>query len=81
MEHINEFSRLSAEKQSAVMHAAMGVFAAAGYKKAYISEIAKAADISKALVFYYFGNKKSLYFLSHSIYRRFADRGNAQSGG
>jgi AcrR family transcriptional regulator len=40
----------------------MGVFAAAGYKKAYVSEIAKAADISKALVFYYFGNKKALYF-------------------
>ena len=39
----------------------MSVFASAGYKKAYISEIAARAGISKALVFHYFGNKKSLY--------------------
>ena len=61
IEHLQEFSRLSQEKQSAVVDAAMSVFAAAGYKKAYVSEIAAAAGISKALVFYYFGTKKALY--------------------
>ena len=39
----------------------MRIFGAAGYKKAYVSEIAAAAGISKALVFYYFGSKKALY--------------------
>ncbi|MCL2337824.1 MAG: TetR/AcrR family transcriptional regulator [Firmicutes bacterium] len=61
IEHLIEFSRLAQEKQSAIINAAISVFAAAGYKKAYVSEIAKGAGISKALVFYYFGSKKALY--------------------
>ena len=61
IEHMKEFSQLHPEKRSSIANAAMSVFAAAGYKKAYISEIAAAAGISKALVFYYFGTKKALY--------------------
>lgn len=39
----------------------MKVFAEAGYKKTFVSEIAKEAGISKAMVFFYFGTKKALY--------------------
>ena len=62
MEHKDEFIRLPDDKQEAIINSAMRVFAASGYKKAYISEIASEAGISKALVFYYFGTKKALYF-------------------
>ena len=58
---MEKFFALPREKQDGIAAAAMGVFGAVGYKKAYISEIAAAAGISKALVFYYFGNKKALY--------------------
>ena len=61
MQHKDEFLRLPEDKQKAIVSSAMRVFAASGYKKAYVSEIASAAGISKALVFYYFGTKKALY--------------------
>ena len=54
------------EKQNRIVTAAMTVFGEVGYKKAYISEIAAAAGISKALVFHYFGSKKGLY--SYLVY-------------
>jgi len=58
---MEKFFALPQEKQDNIIASAMGVFGAVGYKKAYISDIAAAAGISKALVFYYFGNKKTLY--------------------
>ena len=58
MEH---FWALPSEKQQIILEAAMAGFATEGYKKAYVSEIAKAAGISKAAVFHYFGSKKNLY--------------------
>jgi len=54
------------EKQNKIVTAAMTVFGEVGYKKAYISEIAAAAGISKALIFHYFGSKKGLY--SYLVY-------------
>ncbi|MCL2222238.1 MAG: TetR/AcrR family transcriptional regulator [Oscillospiraceae bacterium] len=54
------------EKQNRIVTAAMTVFGEVGYKKAYISEIAAAAGISKALIFHYFGSKKGLY--SYLVY-------------
>lgn len=48
-------------KQEAIIDAALRVFGTNGYKKASVSDIAKAADVSKATVFHYFGTKKSLY--------------------
>jgi len=54
------------EKQNRIVTAAMTVFGEVGYKKAYISEIATAAGISKALIFHYFGSKKGLY--SYLVY-------------
>jgi len=44
----------------------MTLFGEVGYKKAYISEIASDAGISKALIFHYFGSKKGLY--SYLVY-------------
>jgi AcrR family transcriptional regulator len=58
---MEKFLALTQEKQDSIVAAAMSVFGAVGYKKAYISEIASAAGISKALVFFYFGSKKALY--------------------
>ena len=58
---MEKFLALPQGKQRAIRNAAMDVFSRTGYKKAYVSEIAQAAEISKAMIFYYFGSKKSLY--------------------
>ena len=58
---MEKFLALPQERQDCIVAAAMSVFGKAGYKKAYVSDIAEAAKISKALVFHYFGNKKTLY--------------------
>jgi len=58
---MEKFKALPQQRQDSIVAAAMGVFGAVGYKKAYISDIAEAAGISKALVFHYFGTKKALY--------------------
>jgi AcrR family transcriptional regulator len=59
---MQKFLNLPAEKQTAIIDAAMLAFGKNGYKKASISDIANAAGISKAMVFHYFGTKKELYF-------------------
>ena len=58
---MRKFLSLPQEKQNRIIDAAMSLFGEVGYKKAYISEIAAASGISKALVFHYFGSKKGLY--------------------
>ena len=63
---MRKFLSLPQEKQNRIVEAAMNLFGEVGYKKAYISEIATAAGISKALVFHYFGSKKGLY--SYLVY-------------
>lgn len=63
---MRKFLSLPQEKQDKIVAAAMGLFGNVGYKKAYISEIASAAGISKALIFHYFTNKKGLY--SYLVY-------------
>ena len=63
---MRKFLSLPQEKQNRIVDAAMNLFGAVGYKKAYISEIASAAGISKALIFHYFGSKKDLY--SYLVY-------------
>ncbi len=49
------------DKKQRIIRAAMEHFAKNGYKKATMDEIVAAADISKGLIFHYFGNKKKLY--------------------
>lgn len=56
------FERLEIEKQDQVLNGAMRVFAAHGYSKASMSEIARAAGVSKPTLFYHFGTKLELYF-------------------
>lgn len=58
---MEKFSSLPIEKQNIIIDAALTCFGTNGYKKASISDIATAAGISKALVFHYFGTKKTLY--------------------
>ena len=58
---MEKFFSLPVEKQNTIIDAALKVFGLNGYKKASASDIATAAGISKAMVFHYFGSKKSLY--------------------
>jgi AcrR family transcriptional regulator len=58
---IEKFTNLPTEKQNVIINAALDCFAANGYKKASVNDIAQAAGISKAMVFHYFGTKKKLY--------------------
>ncbi len=49
------------DKKQRIIRSAMEHFAKNGYKKATMDEIVAAADISKGLIFHYFGNKEKLY--------------------
>lgn len=57
----DKFFQLPVEKQNRIINAAYKVFSESSYKKAPMSEIANAGNISKALLFHYFENKKELY--------------------
>ncbi len=57
----DKFFSLPIEKQQTIINAGYKVFSQNTYKKSPMSEIADAAGISKALLFYYFQNKKELY--------------------
>jgi AcrR family transcriptional regulator len=57
----NKFKELPEEKQAAIVNAALKCFAKHGYRKASMNDIAETANISKALLFHYFGTKKDLY--------------------
>lgn len=57
----DKFFQLPIEKQQRIINAAYKVFSESSYKKAPMSEIANAGNISKALLFHYFENKKELY--------------------
>ncbi|MDR2599487.1 MAG: TetR/AcrR family transcriptional regulator [Oscillospiraceae bacterium] len=63
---MRKFLSLPQEKQNRIVTAAMTLFGEVGYKKAYISEIASMAGISKALIFHYFSSKMGLY--SYLVY-------------
>lgn len=49
------------DKKQRIIRAAMEHFAKSGYKKTTMDEIVAAANISKGLIFHYFGNKQKLY--------------------
>ncbi|MBQ5317300.1 MAG: TetR/AcrR family transcriptional regulator [Oscillospiraceae bacterium] len=57
----DSFFSLPQEKRNAIINAGFRVFSQNSYKKSPVSEIALEAGISKALLFYYFKNKKELY--------------------
>lgn len=52
---------LDPEKQQRILNAAMEEFAQKGYKNASTNEMVKKANISKGLLFHYFGDKKGLF--------------------
>lgn len=69
-----KFFNLETEKQDRIINAAIKEFAQKGYDKASTNEIVKEAEISKGLLFHYFGNKKLMYlFLFDYCYERIAD--------
>lgn len=55
------FFALERSRRDQILNGAFRVFGENEYKKASMSEIAAAGGISKALLFHYFDNKKSLY--------------------
>ncbi|ACV61456.1 transcriptional regulator, TetR family [Desulfofarcimen acetoxidans DSM 771] len=58
---MEKFKNLSVEKQTIIIDATLLSFGTNGYKKTSVSDIAAAAGISKAMIFHYFGTKKTLY--------------------
>lgn len=61
------FESLHPEKKTHILNAAFSCFAKSGYDKTSISDIAKAANISKASVFHYFNSKKDLYVYLYNM--------------
>src|SRR5690554_97749 len=59
--YMNNFLSLPEDKQKTIRNSALKVFGENSYKKASVKDIADEADISKSMVFYYFGTKKDLY--------------------
>ncbi|SFU64756.1 TetR/AcrR family transcriptional regulator [Butyrivibrio sp. M55] len=55
------FFELKKDKQERIINAAFKVFAENGYTHSSTDEIVKTAEISKGLLFHYFGNKIGLY--------------------
>ncbi|MCR3956245.1 MAG: TetR/AcrR family transcriptional regulator [Gudongella sp.] len=58
---MENFLSLPEDKQRTIRNSALKVFGENGYKKASVKDIADEADISKSMVFHYFGTKKDLY--------------------
>jgi AcrR family transcriptional regulator len=58
----SSFLNIQKEKRNNILNAGYKVFGTHSYKKASMSSLAEEAQISKALLFYYFKNKKELYF-------------------
>ncbi|CCJ34000.1 TetR/AcrR family transcriptional regulator [Caloramator australicus] len=58
---LKAFEKLSEEKRSKIIKAALEEFANNGYEKASTNRIVEKAEISKGLLFHYFKNKKRLY--------------------
>ncbi|MBO5525965.1 MAG: helix-turn-helix transcriptional regulator [Clostridia bacterium] len=56
-----KFFRLPKEKQQRIIDAGFYVFSQTPYRQSPMREIADRATISKALLFFYFRNKKELY--------------------
>lgn len=57
----DKFFTLAPEKQNRILNAGFHIFSHYGYKHASTEMIAREADISKGLLFHYFGSKKDFY--------------------
>jgi AcrR family transcriptional regulator len=58
----DNFDKIPYEKRIKIINAGFSQFCKNGYDKTAMSEIARAAGVSKALLFHYFGTKKDLYY-------------------
>lgn len=72
------FYKSPPEKQKAVINAGFLCFGQNGYTKASMADIAKAAGVSKASLFQYFGTKQDMYlflydFAGKEVARRIPD--------
>lgn len=61
------FLKIDKAKQDRILNAAYEEFAKHGYKQASTLEITKRANISKGILFHYFGNKRNLYFYLYDV--------------
>jgi len=59
---MEKFMALPEDKQKKIIDAALQVFGENTYSKASTGNIAAAAEISKGMIFHYFGSKRALYF-------------------
>jgi AcrR family transcriptional regulator len=55
------FNKIKKEKQDKIINSAMEEFGKYGYEKASTNNIVSNANISKGLLFHYFGNKQGLF--------------------
>lgn len=60
-----KFFCLAEDKQTRILNSAMKVFSENSYKGAITDDIAMEANISKGLLFHYFGSKKELYLYTY----------------
>lgn len=58
---IDRFENLPEEKKNRILDACIEEFALNGYDKASTNSIVKKAEVSKGIIFHYFGNKKTLF--------------------
>lgn len=59
---IEKFEKLEPEKQEDIRKAALEIFADKGFQDASTNKIVEQAGISKGTLFYYFKNKKGLFY-------------------
>lgn len=55
------FGTVEVEAEAAILHASLGLFPALGYTAVSTKEIATAAELNPALIYYYFGSKDELF--------------------
>lgn len=65
--NLSSFYNIPPEKQKAVINAGFLCFGQNGYNKASVADIAKAAGVSKASIFQYFGSKEKLYLFLYDF--------------
>ena len=74
------FERIPSEQQHRILEACLEEFARNGYEQASTNAIVKRAGIPKGTLFYFFGNKKTLYlYLIDYAVGRYIERNNNQN--
>ena len=79
--HLEAFEKLSPEKQESILRCGIQEFSTKPYRDANTDEITKEAEISKGILYHYFGTKKAfyLYCLDVSLKRLIANTPDAEA--